>query len=222
MVQRWKSARVFVERQVFARQHTLCKVIIALEFDAVADHQFAVVEKVFQRHLGRLPVPPATGSAAFAFDIFGRERSTLPNEIADMVDDFLHVVTKLVEMPARFLELFLFDVGMKVRVVRQRELADRMRPGLEEEAAIKKGIEIGGVVEPGASQHDQVVAAGDHTDGIELQQADALDDAFKLGLGCGGGALVQALLVDGEALDGIAGDGDGRDHERDSSTGFFD
>ena len=74
-----------------------------------------------------------------------------------------------------------------------------MRPGLEEEAAIEKGIEIGGVVKSGARQHDQVVAAGDHTDGIELQQADALDDALELGLGCGGWALVQALLVDGEA-----------------------
>ena len=87
-----------------------------------------------------------------------------------------------------------------------------MRPGLEEEAVIEQGIELGGVVKAGAGEHDEVVAARDHADGIELQQADALDDALEFGLAAGGGALVQALLVNSEALEVVAGDGDGRGH----------
>ena len=77
-----------------------------------------------------------------------------------------------------------------------------MRPGFEEEAAVEQVIEVGGIVESGAGQHDEIVAAGDHADGVELEQADALDDAFEVGLVAGGGgALVEALFVDGEALD---------------------
>ena len=87
-----------------------------------------------------------------------------------------------------------------------------MRPGLEEEAVIEQRIQLGGVVYAGAGEHDEIVAARDHADGIELQQADALDDGLELGLAAGGGALVQALLVDGEALEVVAGDGDGIGH----------
>ena len=96
--------------------------------------------------------------------------------------------------------------------MRGRQLAHGVRPGLEEEAAIEQGIQLGGFVQAGASERDQVMTARDHADRIQLQQADALDDALEAGLVAGGRALVQALLVDAEPLDGLAGDGDGCGH----------
>ena len=63
------------------------------------------------------------------------------------------------------------------------------------------------------------MAARDHADRIQLQQADALDDALERGLVAGSRALVQALLVDAEPLDGLAADGDGRGHGGEFSMG---
>ena len=105
--------------------------------------------------------------------------------------------------------------------MRHGYLADGVGPAFEEEAIIEQGVEIGGIVETGAGQHDEVVTARDHADGIELQQADAFDDALELGLIGRRRAPVQALFVDGKAFDGISGDWDGRGHGLDFSMGFL-
>ena len=98
--------------------------------------------------------------------------------------------------------------------MRHGRLAQGMRPAFEYQAVIKQGVEIRGIVKAGARKHDEVVAAGDNADGIELEQADALDDAQEVGRR---GALMQALFVNGEALDGVAGDGDWLWHGGDCS-----
>jgi len=66
------------------------------------------------------------------------------------------------------------------------------------------------------------VAARDHADGVQLQQADAFDDALEGVLVAGCRALMQALLIDAEALDGLAGDVDGCRHGEEFSMGRGD
>lgn len=208
------------ERELAAIKDALGQVIIALKFDPVAHHQLAVIEEVFQRHLGRLPIPPAAVAAALALEIFRRHRSALADRLQHIFDDGFHIDVKAIELPLAFLELLLRDIGVIPGVVRGRQLAHGVRPGLKEEAAVQQGVQRGRVIEPRAREHDQVVAARDHADRIQLQQANALDDALERGLVAGCRALVQALVVDAEALDGLAADGDGRGHGGEFSMGL--
>lgn len=143
----------------------------------------------------------------------------LADRLQHIFDDGTHVNVQPIDLPLALVDPLLPDVGVIPGIVGAGQLAHGMRPGLEEEAAVEQGVQRGRVIESGAGEHDEVVAAGDHADGVHLQQADAFNDAFEGGLVAAVRALMEPLLVDAEPLDVVAGDGDGLGHGGEFSMG---
>ena len=80
----------------------------------------------------------------------------------------MHIQPQPVHLPLALVEPLVAYIGVKPGVVRAGQLAHGVRPALEEEALVQQGIELRRVIESGAGEHDEVVAARDHTDGVQL------------------------------------------------------
>jgi hypothetical protein len=132
-----------------------------------------------QRDLLRLPVPPGTRPLVGALEIGGARRSLLPDARQYALDDlrlFLAgnpppgIARRVVQHPAPI-----------DREVLNGEKTGRVRPVFEQRAFRQQFVQPAGFVVAHPAPQHQIGTAGDHADGVYLQQAHAPDRRQAVG-----------------------------------------
>ena len=156
------------------------EVVEALEIVAAGDHELTEVKQDFQGELLGLPGPPAAAGRAVVFEA-GRADGAL---VADALEDGggkVGVGFEPIEAAAAEAVVVVEHALAITGEIVVRQETGGMGPVFEHAAAGEEVVEPGGVVVAEAAPKDEVGAAGDDVDGVDLEGAHAADGVLDIG-----------------------------------------